>query len=544
MLKCSPCQKYGSLTGAPHNETWEGNQMYDLVFKNAKVLDGTGAPWFISDVAVKDGFIVRVGRVEGEAVKEIDAKGLYLSPGFIDAHSHSDQALVVNPTADSKVMQGVTLEVIGQCGSSAAPRAMGPGSADEGSFDEVESPCWTDMASYMKVLETNGVSLNVAALVGHGTIRRQVMGSDRRAPDSKELELMKKLVHQAMEQGAFGLSTGLIYVPGTYATTDEVVELAKVASRYGGVYFTHIRDEADRLIEALEEAICIGFEAEVPVQVSHFKAMGQRNWGKINDAIARIEKAREHGLDITADQYPYVASSTGLASSLPSWVWAGGRREALKRLKDPSERKKVLDAITGRENWANLVIASLSNEGDLGFIGQSVEQIGEILGVSPEEACLRLLERNDGIVQIVNFAMSEDDVKTVMSCPWVMAGSDSRALNVKTAKGQPHPRSYGTFARILGRYVREQKLLRLEEAVRKMTSLPAMRLGLQDRGILREGMRADLVLFDADRIIDKATFEQPHQYAEGVLWVLVNGVPVVQEGQHTGKRPGMVLRRR
>jgi len=517
--------------------------MYDLVFKNARILDGTGAPWFLADVAVKDGFIAKVGKVSGDAARVVESTGKYLAPGFIDAHSHSDQALVANPTADSKVMQGVTLEVIGQCGSSGAPRGTKLYKGAEEALDEVDSPTWTDMASYVDLLERNGVSLNVAPLVGHGTIRRQVMGSERRAPDEREMALMKDLVAQAMEQGAFGMSTGLIYVPGTYATTGEVIELARVVSKYGGLYFTHIRNEGDRLLEALEEAIRIGFEADLPVQISHFKAMGQKNWGKVKEAAGLVEEARKRGVDITADQYPYIASSTGLGSSLPSAVWAGGREKALARFTDPEGRKEVLEALKKRENWGNLVIASLSDPDDQRFIGKSIKEVGEIQGISPEEACLGLLARNRGVVQIVNFAMSEEDVRTVMSYPWVMAGSDARALNVKTAKGQPHPRSYGTFARILGKYVREIGLLRLEEAVRKMTSLPAMRLGLQDRGILREGMRADLVLFDAETIIDKATFEKPHQYAEGVLWVLVNGVPVVEEKCHTGKRPGMVLRR-
>lgn len=516
--------------------------MYDVVFKNPRVLDGTGAPWFVADVAVKDGFIVKVGKVEGEAAKVIDATGKYLSPGFTDAHSHSDLPLVANPTADSKVMQGVTLEVIGQCGSSAAPRNMGFRKQEEQADDEVDGPLppWTDMASYMDVLESQGVSLNVAPLVGHGTVRRQIMGTERRAPTDKELDIMRKMVADALEQGAFGLSSGLIYVPGTYATTEEVIELAKVAAKYGGTYFTHMRDEGPRLLEALDEAIRIGREAGMPVEISHFKVMGEPNWGKVKDAIALVEKAREEGLDITADQYPYVASSTGLASTVPSSVWAKGL--GLDQFKDPPERKKALEILATRGSWDKLVIAFLPHPDDQRFVGKSVEEAGKMQGISSEEACLGLLERNRGVVSIVNFGISEDDVRTVMRVPWVMPGSDGRAYNAATAKGQPHPRSYGTFVRILGRYVREIRLLRLEEAVRKMTSLPAMRLGLQDRGILREEMRADLVLFDADTVIDNATFTAPHQYPSGILWVLVNGKAVVEEGRHNGERPGMVLR--
>ena len=520
-----------------------GDRLLDLVFKNARVFDGTGSPWFRADVGLKNGYIVKVGNVNENAKTIVDAAEKCLSPGFIDAHSHSDYILVTNPTADSKIMQGVTLEATGQCGSSAAPRGLGFRPDEDTTSEGIETPTWTDMASYMKLLEDQGVSINVAPLVGHGTVRKQVMGSDRRAPTSEELSLMKQLVADAMEQGAFGISTGLIYVPGVYSDTDEVVELATVAAGHGGFYFTHMRDERDKLQEALAEAIEIGFRAHIPVQISHFKVMGKPNWGKIKGAISMIEEAREKGLDITADQYPYVASSTGLAASLPSWVWAGSRQEGLRKIQDPSERKRILDEIKGTEVWENLVISSLTHKDDQVFIGKNIVEVATSLGVSPEEACLGLLERNKGIVQIVNFAMCEEDVKTVMKQPWVMVGSDASSLNKDTAKGKPHPRAYGTFSRILGKYVREERHLRLEDAIRKMTSLPAMRLGLQDRGILRENMRADLVLFDETEVVDTSTFLEPHQYAQGISWVVVNGVPVVQDGIHTGARPGMVLRR-
>lgn len=519
--------------------------MYDLVFRNARVLDGTGAPWFRADVAVKDGFVAKVGKVETESLKDIDASGKYVSPGFIDAHSHSDLPLVVNPTADSKVMQGVTVEVIGQCGSSGAPRNMGLREQEDETAREAgaDIPQWTDMASYLDVLESQGVSLNVVPLAGHGTVRRQVMGSEKREPTPEELEQMKRLVAESMEQGAFGMSSGLIYIPGTYAKTGEVIELAKVASRYGGIYFTHIRNESDRLLEALEEAIHIGFEAGLPVQVSHFKVMGQPNWGMVKQSIAMVEKARADGLDITADQYPYIASSTGLGATIPSSTWTGNPRSP-ERFRDPVERKKILEAYRARGNWDKIQIASLSHPEDQQFIGKTVEEVGKIQGIPSEEAALGLMERNGGVVQIVNFAMCENDVRMVMSQPWIMAGSDGRAFNAATPKGQPHPRSYGTFVRILGRYVREYKVLRLEEAVRKMTSLPAMRLGLQDRGLVREGMRADLVMFDADTVLDNATFTDPHRYPSGIDYVLVNGQIVVENGKHNGERPGLVIRHR
>ncbi len=518
--------------------------MYDILFRNARVFDGTGAPWFVADVAVKNGFIVKVGAAEGNAAETVDANGKFISPGFIDAHSHSDEVLISNPTADSKVMQGVTLEVIGQCGSSAIPRKVGSGGDgdddDEGA--DANKPHWTDLLSYTKVLEAQGVSVNVAPLVGHGTVRRYVMGEERRPPTRDEQSLMERLVEEAMEQGAFGLSTGLIYVPGTYSATEEIIALNRAASKYGGIYFTHMRNEGPRLLQALDEAMRIGTEAKTPVQISHFKVVGKANWGRIGEAIEKVETARRNGLDITADQYPYIASSTGLSTSVPSEFWAGGREEAFGRFHDPKERERLLEILAGKNDWGNLVIASLSYPEHKRFIGKNVAEIGAELGLTPGEACLELLLKNSASVQIVNFGMSEDDVQTVMSVPWVMAGSDASSLNAEKAKGQPHPRAYGTFVRILGKYVREIGLLRLEEAVRKMTSLPAMRLGLQDRGILREGMRADLVLFDAGSIIDNATYTAPHQYPTGVDYVLVNGTVVVRSGKHSGKRPGMVLR--
>ncbi len=505
--------------------------MLDIIIKNAKVLDGTGSVWFKADVAIEDGFIVKVGKVEDPAKRTVDATGKYLSPGFIDTHSHGDRPLVNNPTANSKIMQGVTLEVIGQCGSSAAPIVK--------KHNNKDVP-WTDMASYMKVLETQGVSVNVAPIVGHGTLRRQVMGEARRVATAEEVEQMKNMLDDALQQGAFGFSTGLVYAPGRFSKTQEIIELAKVVAKNRGIYFTHIRDESAKLLEALVEAIEIGKQAQVPVQISHFKAMRDVNWKKVPEAIKMIEQAREEGLDITADQYPYIASSTGMSSPVPRSVWAGG--EGSERLDDPIERNKILKQLKAYKYWDKIVIANLSHDEDQSFIGKSIREVGEIKNINPEEAAFGLLERNRGRVRIVNFAMSEDDVKTIMKRPWVMIGSDGSGLNADEAIGQPHPRAYGTFVRILGRYVREQKVLRLEEAVRKMTSLPAMRLGLQDRGLIKQGMRADLVLFDRDTVVDNATFTAPHQYASGILNVIVNGVFVVENGTHNGTRPGMVLR--
>lgn len=518
--------------------------MYDILFRDAKIFDGTGAPWFRADVAVKDGYIEKVGLIEKkvQAVLEINSQGKCLVPGFIDAHSHSDIPALSTPTSDSKVRQGVTLEVIGQCGSSAAPRNMGirPPQTEEPQ-EEQDLPKWTDLTSYINCIEERGVSVNIAPLTGHGTIRRQVLGTERRAPDKKELFTMKGLLDDAMTQGSFGMSSGLIYVPGTFANTKEIIALAKVAAKHGGIYVTHTRDEGDGLIGAVEEAIKIGFQAEIPVLISHFKAMGKTNWGKVNKAIEMMENARLKGLDIMADQYPYIASSTGLGSYIPASLMEEGMDAVVKKMADPKERRKIIEA-NPNISWPDMVISALKHPDDQKYVGKSVQEVGNDQAISAEEACMGLLARN-GRVSIVHFAMCEEDVQTVMKTPWVMVGSDAGARSVETAKGQPHPRAYGTFARVLGKYVREQKVLRLEEAIRKMTSLPAMRYGIQDRGILKESMRADLVLFDPDTIADKATFTQPHQYAIGIDWVVVNGIPVVKEGEHTGERPGMVLRR-
>jgi N-acyl-D-amino-acid deacylase len=518
--------------------------MYDLLFRDAKVFDGTGAPWFRADVAIKNGYIKKVGFIEKEAQAflTIDAQGKCLAPGFIDAHSHSDIPALTTPTLDSKVYQGVTLEVIGQCGSSAAPRNMGIRPPEtEKAPEESKLPHWTDLASYISCIEERGISINIAPLTGHGTIRRQVLGAERRAPDEKELSIMKGLLEDAMNQGSFGLSTGLIYVPGTFAKTDEIIALAKIAAKHGGIYVTHIRNEGNGLIEAVDEAIRIGFEACIPVLISHFKAMGKTNWGKVNKVIEMIENARLKGLDIMADQYPYIASSTGLGSYIPAYIMEEGIDAAVKKMADPKERRKLIEA-NPNISWSNIMVVSLRQPEDQKYLGKTIQEIGELQGISPEEACMGLLQRN-GRVSIVHFGMCEEDVQTVMKTPWVMVGSDAGSRKVEAAKGLAHPRAYGTFARVLGRYARDLKVLRMEEAIRKMTSLPAMRYGIKDRGILKEGMRADMVLFDPDTIADKATFTHPHQYAVGIDWVIVNGKAVIKEGKHTGERPGMVLRR-
>ncbi len=525
-----------------------------MLITNGKVLDGTGNPWFWADIGINNGKIEFIGKAKSfDAKVVIDAEGLIVSPGFIDIHSHSDFTVLVDPRAMSKIMQGVTTEVVGNCGSSAAPmndflrdyreKYLKPMLGEELILD------WETMDEYFKRLEANGIAVNIASYVGHGTVRACVMGFDDREPTSSELEEMKELVAKAMEDGAVGLSTGLIYTPGCYAKTEEIIELAKVAAEYNGIYASHIRGEGDTLLEAVKEAIRIGREASIPVEISHFKASGKRNWGKVKDAIKMIIEARRKGIDVTADQYPYIASSTGLVALLPKWAREGGAEKIIERLKDQNIRSKIREemietySLRGEDYWDRVVISQADKHTE--FEGKSISEIAKLLGKSPVNAVLDLLLEEETLVRMVSFGMCEEDVETVMKIPWVMVGSDGRAVSPTGAlgKGKPHPRYYGTFPRVLGRYVREKGIISLEMAIRKMTYLPAWRLGFRDRGIIREGAWADIVIFDPDEITDKATFTDPHQFPVGIEYVIVNGEVVVNRGKHTGKLPGRVLRK-
>ncbi len=532
--------------------------MYDVVIKNGLIINGCGNPWFRADIAVKDGRIAVIGEIpasKGDVV--IDATGKIVCPGFIDMHSHSDLFLLINPRAESKIRQGVTTEVIGNCGGSISPikpdkipifkRRIGV-LAEEVAWD------WRTFDEYASKLESQGIAVNVAPLIGHGTLRINVMGFEARAPTRDELDEMKALLEESMKAGAFGLSTGLIYTPGCYAETDEIIELAKVAAKYGGIYSTHMRSESDRLLEAIWEAIRIGREANIPVEISHMKAAGRRNWGKIIGALKLIEEARMNGIDVTCDFYPYTAGSTGLAACLPPWVHEGGLEEMLKRIQDPAIRSKIReDMERGTVGWENLAgLAGWENvvvvycERNKQFEGKSIAEIARERNVDPLDAALDLLIDEEGVVGIVLHMMHEDDMKLVMRSPYSMVGTDgsSYAPYGPLARGKPHPRNYGTFPRILGKYVREERVLTIQDAIRKMTSLPAQKLGLYNRGVIAPGYWADIVVFDAMKVIDTATFTDPHKYPIGIEYVLVNGVVVIDKGEHTGKLPGKVLRKK
>ncbi|MFZ5918033.1 MAG: N-acyl-D-amino-acid deacylase family protein [Chloroflexota bacterium] len=515
--------------------------MLELSILNGKVIDGAGNPWYRANIGVKDGRIVAIGREVGEAERIIDAQGWIVAPGFIDMHTHSGASLLADPRGESAVRQGVTTHVIGNCGHSTFPLSE-PTTSWLARFN-VE-PTWQDLTGYAARMREQGMGLNVVPLVGHGPVRAAAMGEADRPPDPDELEAMKYLVAQAMEAGAFGMSTGLIYPPGSFAKTDELIALARVVAEHGGFYASHIRGEGVQVIDAVREAIQIGEQADLPVQISHHKAASRQSWGLVNDTLSVLEMARARGVDVTWDQYPYLATSTGLRVFVPEWAHDGGTEALLERMHAPETRQRILAELQMMDkNWSDILIISCPTHKE--WQGLRLPEIAERLELPPEEAILEILLAENAEVGMVNFAMCEADVETVMRHPVTMIGSDGLAVAVDgpTSQARQHPRSFGTFPRVLGRYVRERGVLSLEDAVRKMSSAPAQRLGLRDRGLLREGSWADIVIFDPDRVIDRATFAEPHQYPEGIAWVLVNGQLVVERETHTGQLPGKVLLR-
>ncbi|HUS20135.1 MAG TPA: D-aminoacylase [Terriglobales bacterium] len=532
---------------------------YDLVIRNARIIDGSGNPWFKGDVAIKKDKIARVGRIEGRGKREIDAAGRLVVPGFIDMHSHSDLALVREGEAQGKIRQGVTTEILGESGSAAprCPKPEPPPTTPPVTATPATPPDpdplkldWTDFKGYFKRLKKDKISVNIASFIGMGDVRSCVMGDDDRPPTPEELDKMRAMVDQAMRDGVMGLSAGLIYEPNSFAKTEEIIELAKVAARYGGMYSVHMRSEGLKITDAIAETIRIGEEGHLPVHIMHFKVSGKNSWGKIGDAIAQVSAARARGIEVTADQYPYIASSTGLTARLPDWASDGGTRKLLERLRDPEQREKIRLATAesmarSGNDWKSAVVARMRTPANKKWEGKSIADVALALNKPEFDTVADLLLEEGGNIGMVYFAMNEDDVKLAMQQPWVSVGSDGSALNVdpnsRLSTGKPHPRSYGTFTRVLGRYVREQNVITLENAVRKMTSLAAQQMGIHDRGMLRKDMKADIVILDENKVIDKATFENPHQYGEGIDLVIVNGKVVLENGQHTGERPGVVI---
>jgi N-acyl-D-amino-acid deacylase len=493
---------------------------YDLVITNARIVDGTGNPWFRGSIAVKAGRIVKVGTVDAaNARRTIDAKNNVVAPGFIDVHVHTEDVFS-HPEAENFIRMGVTTMVTGNCGGST-----------------------TDVAGFLGRYKEKPLSANVATLIAHGSVRAKVMGLDDRAPTAEEQERMNSMVEQGMKDGAVGLSTGLIYVPGTYAKTDEVVELAKAAAKYGGTYASHIRNEEAHVVDAINEAINIGEQAKMPVEISHFKISAKTLWGQTPKTLGLVKAARARGLAVTVDQYAYTASSTSLDSRMPSWALAGGRAEGRKRIADAATRARIVDEMKqelkerGFKDYSYAYVASYRAEPK--FNGKNIADITkEVRGKKKvDDQIDQILEMYDkGGASMVYRSMNEDDVQNIMREPFTMIASDSGVREF--GEGVPHPRGYGNNARVLGHYVRELKIISLEDAIRKMTSLPAQTFGLRDRGQIREGFAADLVIFDENKVIDKATFEQPHQYAEGFIDVIVNGEVVFDGAKMTGALPG------
>jgi dihydroorotase/N-acyl-D-amino-acid deacylase len=532
-------------------------EAYDLIIMNGRIVDGTGNPWFYGDVAIRGDRIIKVGKVgPARAIRRIDADGMIVAPGFIDMLGQSELNLLIDPRAESKVFQGITTEVTGEGGSPAPLNDYILKELDPFLKHYKITADWHTLGEYFARLERSHSAINLATYVGATQVRQYVLHDDNRAPTAAELDQMKKLVAQAMEEGAVGISTSLVYAPAFYAKTEELIELAKVASRYGGVYASHMRNESNSIMSALDEAIRIGTEAKIPVEIFHLKMAGKPNWGKMRDVIAKIEGARFGGLDITADQYPYVAGATSLGAAVPPWSHEGGTAKFLERLKDPSTREKLKQEMRApSNNWENfylgagggggILVASVLNRDLAKYEGKRINEVAKMMGKQDEiDALFDLLIADNAQTGMIVFLMSEDDVKLALRQPWVSVGVDhgAVALNGPLAEGKAHPRGYGSFPRILRRYVWDEHVITLEEAIRKMTSLAANRVHLADRGLLKPGFFADVVVFNQQELRDIATFEDPNRLSTGMKYVLVNGVPVISNGQQTNALPGRPLR--
>ncbi|MFL5535216.1 MAG: amidohydrolase family protein [Gemmatimonadales bacterium] len=543
------------ITGTPSLLACQ-QKPYDLVIRNGHIVDGTGSPWYAGDIAIRDGRIAAVGPVLGaKAGKTIDAHGMVVAPGFIDMLGQSDLTILVRPDLPSKIFQGITTEFTGE-GSSAAPLNPRIIAADRLVYDHLKiTPDWQTLGQYFARLERQKIGINVGDYVGATQVRRMVIGDDDRAPTPEELEQMRRLVREAMEDGAMGLSTSLQYPPAPYAKTEELIALAREASRYGGSYATHMRSESDDVLPALDEAIRIGREARLPVEIWHLKVAGKRNFGRMPEVIGKIDSARKAGVDIAADTYAYTAWFNSLSAMVPPWAHNGGTDKLIQRMKDPATRKKIRHDMETQASWENnawqeisnpdaILIGAVQNPELLPLQGKTLGAIAREKRADPLDALLDLLIADRAFTSVAVFGMDERDVMLALQQPWVSINNDSEGTAPDGILGQehPHPRAYGTFPRILRKYVREEKRLSLEDAIRKFSSLPAQRMRIADRGVLKAGMWADIVVFDPDSVKDLATFEKPNQLSEGMRWVLVNGVPVVAEGKATGALPGKVLR--
>jgi N-acyl-D-amino-acid deacylase len=525
---------------------------FDIIIKNASILDGMGSLPVRKDIGINGDKISAIDNLQSATADvTIDASNLIVSPGFIDIHTHTDTELLVNPKAESKIHQGVTTEISGNCGYSPFP-------LNEYDFTELDKTliekygfhlAWRDLPGFMKALDEKKISVNYATFTGHGKLRSFVVGKNDVQPTAEQLDSMKNLLAISMGNGSFGLSTGLEYAPGSYASTQELIELNKVVSRLNGVYATHMRNEDDRVVKAIQEAIQICREAEVSLQLSHLKVCNKGNWNKIDHMLALIHQAESRGLPVLADRYPYIAWSTGISSLLPLWSRQGTTDEVLSRLSDKQLLTKIQAYAEKRGKaiggWDRFLINSCFTEENKVFEGKSIQQCASMIGGSPFDFVKKLMIEERNRVNIMGFAMDEDNLKSVLSSPLVMIGSDGSAVAPygKLAEGKPHPRYYGTFPRVLGKYYRQEKLFDLTTAIKKMTSMPADKLGIRKRGRIAKDCFADIVIFDSESVTDNATFVEPHQYPTGIEYVFVNGKMTIKKGEHTGEYAGKVLRK-
>lgn len=533
-------------------------QEYDVILRGGTIYDGSGQAPYVADVAIQADTIAIIGDLKNAKGKtELDVTGLAVSPGFINMLSWATESLIIDGNSQADIRQGVTLEVMGEGFS------MGP--LNDAMKEKLKrdirktgleySVEWTTLGQYLEFLERRGISPNIASFVGATSVRVHELGYDNRLPNDQELNRMKDLVKQAMEEGAMGVGSSLIYAPASYSSTEELIELCKVASQYGGMYITHMRSEGDNIYSAINETIRIAREAGIPSEIYHLKLGGQRNWNKLDSVISLINKANEEGLHITTDMYTYTAGATGLDASMPTWLQEGGINEWIRRMKDPKLRKKALEEMhKPSESWENLLLLAgsadnvllvdFSNDSLKQFTGKTLQQVASLVGKSPEETAMDLVCADSTRVGTVYFLMSEENVKRQITLPYMSFGSDaeSPATEGWFLKSNTHPRAYGNFARLLGKYVRDEKIIPLEEAIRKLTSLPASNLKIQKRGTLKPGYFADIAIFDPSSIQDHATFEKPHQYSTGMVHVFVNGKQVLNQGEHTNARPGRVVR--
>src|SRR6185312_11868941 len=529
-------------------------QQFDTVIRNGHIIDGTGSPWYSADIGIRNGRIAKIGSLRNaQARTVIDASGLVVTPGFIDMLGQSELSMLVNPHVPSKIFQGITTEITGE-GGSIAPMNERILAADRSGFEHYGiTPDWTTFAGYFKRLQHQGMGLNLASYVGATQVRRMVLGEEDRAPNPTELERMKALVREAMQEGAVGVSTSLQYAPAPYASTEELIALAAEASKFGGIYATHMRSEGDTIDQALDEAFRIGREAHIPVEIWHLKAAGKRNWGRMPEIVDRIDKARASGVDVEADTYAYTAWFNSFSAFIPPWAHEGGDVKMVERLKDPATRARIRKQMeTDSKGWDNewleipgpqaILVSVVQNAKLLPDEGKTIAEIAKSENKDPINTIFDLLIE-DPAISVAVFGMSEKDVAYALKQPWVSVDNESQgtAPTGLLGKEHPHPRAYGTFPRILRKYVREEKLLSLPDAIRKFSALPAQRMRLADRGVLKDGMWADVTIFDPARTHDVATFENPNQLSVGMEYVLVNGVPVIAHGKMTNALPGKVL---